>query len=126
MSKFTPEIVPLYEEGIKIQRFKDEYLIPNLRTGEFHLFSNEMLFWTNKDTLGPDSHYHMNKDSAESLAGKVIIVGQLTYADLSIAIAVRATSTIISIKRNQGDLLLYVPRYITTGRGERTFAGYKR
>lgn len=100
MSQFTPDIVPLYEEGIKIQVFLEQYLMIKLRSGEFHLHSNEFVPWTNKAGLGEDTHYHMNKDSNNSLEGKVVVYGTLTYADLGVAIAIRATSVILMIQRN--------------------------
>jgi RHS repeat-associated protein len=92
MSKFSADLVPLFEDGVKDAKFK-EVLKKSLRTGEFELSSNEKMPWTDKSKLGKRSHYEMNKDSNESKHGKEKITGtKISFHDLAKEVAERATT----------------------------------
>jgi RHS repeat-associated protein len=95
MSKFSAELIPLYEEGVKDEKFR-EYLEKNLRSGNFELLNNEKMSWTNKENLGKDSHYEMNKDSNESKHGGEKVNGtDLTYHEIAKNVSIRATIKIL-------------------------------
>ncbi len=77
-----PTEVPIYQEGLKIDGFKKlmertttdangKYL--GLHTGEFDLTDNEFydINPTGDNHTGTDSHKHMNKDEADTDAGKL-------------------------------------------------------
>ena len=67
-----PTSLPTYDEGIKNADF-NSLLKDNLRTGDFHIFDNEIIdinpFREHADE--PTSHNKMNKDNADTYAGKL-------------------------------------------------------
>jgi len=67
-----PTSVPTYDNGIKIEVF-NSILKNKLSTGEFDLMDNE--FWdvnpTGDNHTGPNSHKAMNKDKADTPAGRL-------------------------------------------------------
>ncbi len=109
MAKFTTDLCPVYEEGIKIQVFLEKYLIPKLHSGIFSMLSNEYIPWTINKNLGPDTHYRMNKDnSIKSLKGSEFVEGtKITYATLAVAVAEKATNVILSVART--NMVLKIP-----------------
>ena len=103
MAEFSEDNVPLFEEGIKDKTFLKDYLIPNLRTGDFDLTNNEKIPWTDKDKLGEHSHHEMNKDSNESKHGGEKIPGtKSTYHDVAKGVAEKATKKVLTDK-NKSD-----------------------
>lgn len=100
MSKFSADMVPLYEDGINNKDFKEKYLEPKLRTGDFDMLDNEKMPWTDDSKLGKDTHDKMNKDSNESKHGKETVPGtKTTYHDLAKGVATKATNKILSDKK---------------------------
>ncbi|CAF3303848.1 unnamed protein product [Rotaria socialis] len=103
MSKFTSNMVPLYEEGINNKQFKEKYLEPKLRTGDFDMLDNEKMPWTNDSKLGENTHDKMNKDSNESKHGKEKVAGtKMSFHDLAKGVASKATDKILSDRKQSG------------------------
>jgi RHS repeat-associated protein len=67
-----PTSVPIYDEGIKNADF-NTLLKDNLRTGDFHFTDNEKVDIDpfHEHTNSPTSHNKMNKDNADTPAGKL-------------------------------------------------------
>lgn len=117
MTNYTLDSCPVYEEGIKIKDFLEKYLIAKkLHSGMFSLLSNEFTPWTSKSSLGPETHYRMNKDnSVTALKGSEYVEGtMIRYAELAKAVAMKATNIILSIPRT-GMILRMPPEYDSEG-----------
>jgi RHS repeat-associated protein len=65
-----PTSVPIYDEGIKNTDFNN-LLKDNLRTGDFHILDNEKTNPNGARAQSPTSHNKMNKDNANTYAGKL-------------------------------------------------------
>jgi RHS repeat-associated protein len=65
-----PTSVPIYDEGIKNADF-NSLLKDELRTGDFHPLDNEKTNPNGKRANSPTSHNNMNKDNANTPAGKL-------------------------------------------------------
>jgi hypothetical protein len=65
-----PTSVPTYDEGIKNADF-NSLLKDKLRTGDFNLIDNEIFNPKGKSAQLPTSHNKMNKDKADTYAGKL-------------------------------------------------------
>jgi len=106
MSKFSADMIPLFEDGIKIKEFREKYLEPKLRTGDFDLKKNEKFdffgLFGDFDENDKNTHYRMNKDSNKSLQGKEKVKGtKMTYHDLAKNVATRATDKILKEKKKK-------------------------
>ena len=67
-----PTSLPTYDEGVKNADF-NKLLKENLRTGDFHLLDNEIIDLNpfQEHANEPTSHNKMNKDNADTYAGKL-------------------------------------------------------
>lgn len=67
-----PTSIPIYDEGIKDADFNN-LLKKELRTGDFHIFDNEIIDVNpfREHANEPTSHNKMNKDKANTFAGKL-------------------------------------------------------
>ena len=96
MSKFDANNIPIYDDGVKNNKFNEFLKNNNLRTGTFDDLSNEKMPWTNKDKLNKDTHFRINKDDNKSLKGKERVKGtNVNYHKLAKNVAQRHTNKIL-------------------------------
>ncbi len=62
--KTMPEEVPIFSEGMKNDEFRENYLVPELRTGDYGIFT-DLYYWIS-GIENPNSHRAMNKDHPDN------------------------------------------------------------